>query len=104
MGWDWNESILGKYNLFFEHDETPQFINYDVDGTPKGLVFSGRSDRCNKMIHENRECVTIDLYTTSDGEVLMCNVIFALQGITSQMAPSDAVEKIENLLISTIEN
>ena len=34
----------------------------------------------------------------------MCHVIFASQEITSQMAPSEAVEKIENLLISTTEN
>ena len=24
----------------FNHDETPQFINYGVDGTPNGLVYA----------------------------------------------------------------
>ena len=34
----------------------------------------------------------------------MCNVIFTSQGITSQMAPSEAVEKNDKLPISTTEN
>ena len=28
----------------FNHDETPQFIIYDVDGTPNGLVYAGRGE------------------------------------------------------------
>ena len=42
------------------HDETPQFINYGVDGTPNGLVYAGRGESCKKMMRENRECVTIN--------------------------------------------
>ena len=34
----------------------------------------------------------------------MCQVIFKAQGITSVMVPSEAAEKISNLLISTAEN
>ena len=43
----------------FNHDETPQFINYGVDGTPNRLVYAGRGETCNKMKRENRECVTL---------------------------------------------
>ena len=66
------------------HDETPQFINYGVDGTPKGIVFCGRSEACQKMIRENRECATIHPFATFAGDILMCHVIFASQGITSR--------------------
>ena len=34
----------------------------------------------------------------------MCHVIFGAKGITDHMAPVEAVEKINNLLISTTEN
>lgn len=54
----WNESI--DLTSVFNHDETPQFINYGVDGTPNGLVYAGRGESCKKMIKENRECVTIN--------------------------------------------
>nr|XP_047127183.1 uncharacterized protein LOC124808146 [Hydra vulgaris] len=43
----------------FNHDETPHFINFGVDGTPAGLVFAAKGETCCKMIRENRECVTI---------------------------------------------
>ena len=26
------------------HDETPQFINYGVDGTPKGIVYAAKGE------------------------------------------------------------
>ena len=74
-----------------------------MDGTPKGLVFCGRGDACNKMIRENRECVTIHPFASFEGDV-MCHIIFASQGITSHMAPSKAVKNIKNLLISSTEN
>ena len=38
---------------------TPQFVNYGVDGSANGLVYCGRGDACNKLIKENRECVTL---------------------------------------------
>ena len=37
------------------HDETPQFINYGVDGSYNGgLVYAGKDDACQKLIKENR--------------------------------------------------
>jgi hypothetical protein len=62
------------------HDETPQFINYGTDPTVHGLVFAGRGDACNSLIQENRECVTIQPLSTFDGNVIMCQVIFASSG------------------------
>ena len=85
----------------FNHDETPQFINYGVDGTPNGLVYAGRGDACQKMIRENRECVTIHPFVSFDGDIAICHVIFKGKGISEQMAPELAVQNIQNLLIST---
>ena len=34
------------------HDETPQFINYGVDGSAKGLVYASKGRECNKLIQE----------------------------------------------------
>ena len=45
-----------------------------------------------------------DPFVSLSGEVSICHVIFNHTGITSQMAPPEAVEKIDNLLISTTEN
>ena len=33
-------------NRVFNHDETPQFINYEVDGTAQGLVYTGKGNSC----------------------------------------------------------
>lgn len=41
----------------FNHDETPQFVNYGVDVTPSGLVYAAKGESCKKVIRENRECV-----------------------------------------------
>jgi hypothetical protein len=88
----------------FNHDETPQFINYGVDGTPNGLVYAGRGESCKRMINENRECVTINPVVSVSGFVCVCQVIFGTTGITDHMAPKTVVEKIDNLLISTTDN
>ena len=62
---------------------------------------------------ENRECVTSKPYVSSDGEILMCHIIFPATCISSHMAPKTAyiktaclmtVEKINNLLVSTTDS
>ena len=53
------------------------------------------------MKQENRECVTIEPYGSFDGEILMCHAIFPGTCISSQWH-ENAVEKINNLLVSTI--
>ena len=88
----------------FNRDETPQAIRYGVDGTAKNLAFCGKGESCSELIKENREFVTIEPFISLDGKVHMCHVIFAAVGITSAMAPTKAVEKIEHLLISTTES
>ena len=95
----------------FNHDETPQFINYGIDGTlngllyatPNGLVYAGRGESCKRMINENRECVTINPLVSVSGLVCVCQVIFGPTGITDHMAPKTVVGKIDNLLISTTD-
>ena len=87
----------------FNHDETPQFVNYGVDGTPSGLVFAGKGEACKKLQNENRESITIQPFVSFSGNICLCQVVFAATGITSHMAPPEAVEKIEHLLISNTE-
>ena len=43
----------------FNHEETPQFINYGVDGTAQGLVYTGKGESCKQMLQENWESVSI---------------------------------------------
>ena len=85
----------------FNHDEMPQFINYGVNGQANGLVFCGKGDKCEKLRKENRQCVTIEPFVSVSGSMEVCHVIFPATCITNQMAPKEAVEKINNLLIST---
>ena len=91
--WTGNVDLSRIYNF----DETPQFINYGVDGTANGLVYAGKGDECKEMIRENRECVTICPFVSYNGEVEVCQVIFKGKGITSRMFNP----KIPNLLVST---
>ena len=79
----------------------PQFINYGVESTPNGLVYAGRGESCQKMIRENRECVTIHPFVSFGGDIAMCHIIFKGKGISAYMAPKEAVMRIPNLLIST---
>lgn len=52
----------------FKQDQTPQFVNYGVNGTPNGLYYAGCRESCQKMIRENRECVTIHPFVSFGGE------------------------------------
>ena len=97
----WNGEI--DTSRVFNHDETPQFVNYGVDGTPNGLVFAAKGEACKKLQNENRESVKIHPFVSFSGEVCMCHVIFAATGITAHMAPQEAVDKIHDLLISNTE-
>ena len=53
------------------HDETPQFINSGVNGSASGLVYAAKGDECNKLLRENRECVTVDPFVSLSGSVEM---------------------------------
>ena len=88
----------------YNHDETPQFINYGVDGTARNVYYCGKGERCVGITAENRECVTISPMVSLGGEVAMCHVIFASSGIKANMAPKEAVEKIPYLLVSSTDN
>ena len=68
----------------FNHDKTPQFLNYGVDGSATKIYYSGKGERCTGILAENRECVTISPMISSAGDVCMCHVIFASGGIKSQ--------------------
>lgn len=88
----------------YNHDETPQFINYGVDGSANNMFYSGKGERCTAAKTENRECVTIAPMICLTGEVCMCHVIFPSKGLKSNMAPKEAADAIDNLLVSTTEN
>ena len=98
--WSGNINTHRIFNL----DETPQFINYDVDGSASGLIFTAKGDSCYKMIRENRDCVTIHPMVSCAGQKVLCHVIFSGKEITSKMAPQSAVDKIPNLLISITDH
>ena len=82
----WKGDVDGSRVI--NRDETPQAIRYGVDGTANNF----------------REFVTIEPFISLDGKIPLSHVIFAAAGITSAMAPEVAVEKINNLLISVIDN
>ena len=87
------------------HDETPQFINYDaVDGTARNIFYCAKGERCSGLIAENRECVSISPLVTLGGDIPICHIMFASEGIKSNMAPSEAVRGIHGLLISSTEH
>ncbi|XP_065640013.1 uncharacterized protein LOC136072675 [Hydra vulgaris] len=88
----------------FNCDETPQFINYGIDGTTSGLFYAGKGDACQRMYRENRECVTLQPFVSFSGDICMCQVIFKCTGITSSMVPTEAVNKISHLLVTTTDN
>ena len=75
------EVWTGKINTsrVFNNDETPQFINYGVDGTPNGLVYAGRGESCKRMINENRECVTINPWFLCQGLFAFAKLFLAQQ-------------------------
>ena len=62
----WNGDIETK--RLFNFDETPQFINYGVDGTQSGRVYAPVGESCKKMTRENRENVTICPIVSLEGK------------------------------------
>ncbi|XP_066924340.1 uncharacterized protein [Clytia hemisphaerica] len=87
----------------FNHDETPQFVNYGVDATQSGLAYAARGESCKKMMRENRESVTICPVVSLAGEMAVSQVLFSGKGITTHMCPKPVAKKINNLLISSTE-
>ena len=86
----------------YNHDETRQFVRYDDDGAAPELVYCEKGKECKRYISENRECVTIHPFVSLDGSLVLCHIIFKAESINSNTY--NAVEKIENLYISTTEN
>ena len=76
----------------YNHDETPQFVKYGADGTPHGLVYAGQGESCQRLIRENRECVTVHPFVSFEGEIRMCHIIFKGKGISAHMTPIVTVE------------
>ena len=85
------------------HDETPQFVNYSKRNS-KANVLAGVGDECQELTKENRDCVTVQPFSSFDGDLAMCQVLFSGAGHTSHMAPELAVEKISNLLVTVNEH
>ena len=72
----------------FNHDETPQFINYGVDGIPNGLVYAGRGEACKLLQKENRESVTIHPLVPFAGTGVIIFVYVLLYSICDKHACS----------------
>jgi len=86
------------------HDETLQFISYNNSGNSRALVLGAKGEDCSKLIKENRDCITVQPFSSFKGDLAMCQVIFSGAGITSHMAPEAAESEIENLFVSVNEN
>ena len=71
---------------------------------PDGLIYARRGESSKRLMRENRECVTMNPVVSLSGVICVCQVIFGTKGIANQMAPKEAVENIDNLLISTTDN
>ena len=70
----------------FNHDETPQFINYGVDGIPNGLVYAGRGEACKLLQKENRESVTIHPLVSFAGTAAIISAYVLLYSISNKHA------------------
>ena len=57
----------------FHHDETQQIVNFGVDGSTSGLMFTGKGDSCYQMIGENRDCITIHTQVSCAVDVAIYN-------------------------------
>ena len=87
----------------FNFDETPQFIHFGTDRTVRNIHYYAKGEACTKVNKDNRECVTITPMVCLNGDMFSCQVLFAAKGIRTHMAPQEAVDKIDNLLISVTE-
>ena len=97
----WTGTIDGS--RVFNRDETPQFLNYGIDGTSRNIFYCGKGEECKGLIAENRECVSIEPIISLNGDIVMCHVLFSADAIKSNMAPKAAVDNIDGLLISATE-
>ena len=52
------------------HDETPQFISCSNAGASKGLGFGGSGEDCNKLTKKNRDCITMQQFSSFNGTLL----------------------------------
>ena len=85
------------------HDETPQFINYRQGGNSQVPVFGASGEDCQRLIKENRDCVTVHPFSSFDGDMAMCQVLFSGSGHSSHMVPQNAADRIRNLLVTVNE-
>ena len=86
------------------HDETPQFISFNNSGQSRKLIIGAKGENCSKLIKENRDCITVQPFSSFKGDLAMCQAIFSGAGITSHMAPGAAETEIENLLVFVNES
>nr|XP_012555486.2 uncharacterized protein LOC105843975 [Hydra vulgaris]XP_047127538.1 uncharacterized protein LOC105843975 [Hydra vulgaris] len=70
----WTSQI--DLSRIFNHDETPQFVSYGVNGSPSRLLYGGRGERCQKMFRHNRECVTINPMLSLSDTFTLLNILF----------------------------
>ena len=65
--------------MFFRiicHNETPQFMNYNMTDNRRGLAFGVRGENYEVLAKSTRDCVTVQPFSTLAGDMSMCQVIF----------------------------
>ena len=69
--------------MFFRiicHDETPQFVNYNMTDNRRGLVFGVCGENSEVLAKSNWDFVTVQPFSTLAGDMSMCQVIFSEAG------------------------
>ena len=69
--------------MFFRiicHDETPQFVNYNMADNRRGLVFGVHGENSEVPPESNWYCVTVQPFSSLAGDMSMCQVIFSGAG------------------------
>ena len=62
------------------HADTPQFVNYNTKDNRRELVFGVSGENCEVLAKSNRDCVTVQPFSTLTGDMSMCQVIFSEAG------------------------
>ena len=76
-------TIWWVFKCFFRiicYDEIPQFVNYSMTGNRRGLVFGVHGENSEVLAKSNRDCITVQPFSTLAGIMSMCHVISSVAG------------------------
>ena len=71
--------VLNVFRIIY-HDETPQFVNYNKTDNRRGLAFGVHGENSEVLAKSNRDCATVQPFSTLAADMSMCQVIFSRAG------------------------